>query len=72
MFRHTYTYVGVIIIKHRSTVLKTPISESRSPLKPVAGYVGSFLTFLTVVMLGVRTFTAGPDTRYIDSFPTAM
>lgn len=25
-----------------------------------------------VALLGVRTFTAGPDTRYIESFPTDM
>ncbi|CAN0274802.1 unnamed protein product, partial [Hapterophycus canaliculatus] len=53
-----------------STVLKTPIAESPSAIKSVAGVAGSFLTFLTVAMLGVRVFTFGADTRYIDSFPT--
>ncbi|CAM9776899.1 unnamed protein product [Ectocarpus sp. 12 AP-2014] len=55
-----------------STVLKTPISESSGAIKSAAGVAGSVLTFLTVTMLGVRTYTAGPDTRYIDSFPTGI
>lgn len=58
--------------RNRSTVLKTPISESSGVVKSVAGVAGSVLTFLTVALLGVRTFTAGPDTRYIESFPTGM
>lgn len=56
----------------RSTVLKAPISESSGAIKSAAGVAGSVLTFLTVTMLGVRTYTAGPDTRYIESFPTDM
>eukprot|EP00903_Cladosiphon_okamuranus_P018796 g17291.t1 len=53
-----------------TTVLKAPIAESSGTVKSVAGVAGSVLTFLTVALLGVRTFTAGPDSRYIESFPT--
>eukprot|EP00752_Nemacystus_decipiens_P012653 g11207.t1 len=53
-----------------STVLKAPIAGSSGAIKSVAGVAGTVLTFLTVALLGVRTFTAGPDTRYIESFPT--
>lgn len=53
-------------------MLKAPIAESPGAIKSVASVAGSFLTFLTVAMLGVRVFTFGADTRYIESFPTDM
>ena len=53
-------------------MLKAPIAESSGAIKSVANVAGTVLTFLTVALLGVRTFTAGPDTRYIESFPTDM
>ncbi len=53
-------------------MLKAPIAESSGAIKSVAGVAGSILTFLTVALLGVRAFTAGPDTRYMESFPTGM
>lgn len=53
-------------------MLKAPIAESSGAIKSVASVAGSVLTFLTVALLGVRTFTAGPDTRYMESFPTDM
>eukprot|EP00904_Undaria_pinnatifida_P007677 jgi/Undpi1/4039/HiC_scaffold_16.g07406.m1 len=53
-----------------TTVLKVPVAEAPILKGAIGGSIGSFLTFLTVAMLGVRAYTVGPDTRYIDAFPT--
>ena len=55
---------------YRTTVLKVPVAESAYLKGAIGGSIGSFLTFLTVTMLGVRAYTVGPDTRYIEAFPT--
>lgn len=57
----------------RSTIVKERVNSApESILKPVAGGIGNILTFLTVVMLGVRVFTVQADSRYINDFPTTM
>ncbi|CAM9259990.1 unnamed protein product [Ascophyllum nodosum] len=62
--------VGVATIVW-STAIKTRVPPD-SLLKPVAGAIGGLLTFLTIVLLGVRLFTAMPDSRSIDGFPTSI